>query len=97
MVESDFVSGNLAKGWGTPAGSYPLAYKQKNAVLKGENYRTPVNYWMPFNNGIGMHDAKWRSSFGGAIYKTSGSHGCINLPPSVAKTIFDNISGQELR
>ena len=92
VVESDFVSGNLAKGWGTPAGSYPLAYKQKNAVLKGENYRTPVNYWMPFNNGIGMHDAKWRSSFGGAIYKTSGSHGCINLPPSVAKTIFDNIS-----
>ena len=92
VVESDFVSGNLAKGWGTPAGSYPLAYKQKNAVLKGENYRTPVNYWMPFNNGIGMHDAKWRSSFGGTIYKTSGSHGCINLPPSVAKTIFDNIS-----
>lgn len=92
VVESDFVSGNLAKGWGTPAGSYPLAYKQKNAVLKGENYRTPVNYWMPFNNGIGMHDAKWRSSFGGTIYKTGGSHGCINLPPSVAKTIFDNIS-----
>lgn len=92
VVESDLVSGNLAKGWGTPAGSYPLAYKQKNAVLKGENYRTPVNYWMPFNNGIGMHDAKWRSSFGGAIYKTGGSHGCINLPPSVAKTIFDNIS-----
>ena len=47
---------------------------------------------MPFNNGIGMHDAKWRSSFGGTIYKTGGSHGCINLPPSVAKTIFDNIS-----
>ena len=92
VVESDFVSGNLAKGWETPAGSYPLAYKQKNAVLKGENYRTPVNYWMPFNNGIGMHDAKWRSSFGGTIYKTGGSHGCINLPPSVAKTIFDNIS-----
>ena len=92
VVESDFVSGNLAKGWGTPAGSYPLAYKQKNAVLKGENYRTPVNYWMPFNNGIGRHDAKWRSSFGGTIYKTGGSHGCINLPPSVAKTIFDNIS-----
>lgn len=96
VVESDFVSGNLAKGWGTPAGSYPLAYKQKNAVLKGENYRTPVNYWMPFNNGIGMHDAKWRSSFGGTIYKTGGSHGCINLPPSVAKTIFDNISAGTL-
>lgn len=92
VVESDFVSGNLSKGWGTPAGTYPLAYKQRNAVLKGANYRTPVSYWMPFNNGIGLHDANWRSSFGGAIYKTNGSHGCINLPPAVAKTIFENIS-----
>ena len=47
---------------------------------------------MPFNGGIGMHDAYWRSSFGGRIYKTNGSHGCINLPPAVAKTIYENIS-----
>lgn len=93
VVESDFVSGNLSKGWGTPAGTYPLTYKQKNAVLKGENYRTPVDYWMPFNGGIGMHDATWRSSFGGTIYKTSGSHGCINLPHGVAQKIYENISG----
>ena len=92
VVESDFVSGNLSKGWGTPAGTYPLTYKQRDAVLKGENYRTPVDYWMPFNGGIGMHDATWRSTFGGTIYKTSGSHGCINLPYSVAKKIYENIS-----
>lgn len=92
LVESDFVSGNLSKGWGTPAGSFPLTYKQRDAVLKGENYRTPVDYWMPFNGGIGMHDAKWRSSFGGTLYKTGGSHGCINLPHSVAKKIYENIS-----
>lgn len=91
LVESDFVSGNLARGWGTPAGTYPLTYKQRNAVLKGENYRTPVDYWMPFNGGIGMHDAKWRGAFGGSIYRTNGSHGCINLPHSVAKTIYENI------
>ena len=47
---------------------------------------------MPFNGGIGMHDAKWRSSFGGTLYKTGGSHGCINLPHSVAKKIYENIS-----
>lgn len=92
LVESDFVSGNLSKGWGTPAGSFPLTYKQRDAVLKGENYRTPVDYWMPFNGGIGMHDANWRSEFGGTIYKTGGSHGCINLPHSVAKKIYENIS-----
>lgn len=91
IVESDFVSGNEARGFSTPAGAYPLTYKQRNATLKGEGYSTPVSYWMPFNGGIGMHDANWRSSFGGKIYKTNGSHGCINLPVSVAKTIYENI------
>jgi hypothetical protein len=46
---------------------------------------------MPFNGNIGMHDSTWRSSYGKSIYKTNGSHGCINLPPSVAEVIFDNI------
>lgn len=92
LVESDFVSGNESKGWSTPSGAYPLTYKQRNATLKGEGYATPVSYWMPFNGGIGMHDAGWRSSFGGTIYKTGGSHGCINLPPEKAKTIYENIT-----
>lgn len=92
LVESDFVSGNESRGWSTPAGAYPLTYKQRNATLKGEGYATPVSYWMPFNGGIGMHDAGWRGSFGGKIYKTSGSHGCINMPPSAAKTVYENIS-----
>lgn len=92
LMEADFVSGNESRGWSTPGGAYPLTYKQRNATLKGEGYATPVSYWMPFNGGIGMHDAKWRSSFGGAIYKTGGSHGCVNLPPAAAKTIYENIS-----
>lgn len=92
VVESDFVSGNQSKGWATPAGVYPLTYKQRDAVLKGEDYKTPVDYWMPFNGGIGLHDATWRSSFGGTLYKNGGSHGCVNLPHSVAAKIFENIS-----
>ncbi len=92
LVESDFVSGNVSKGWTTPPGAFPITYKERNATLDGEGYSTPVSYWMPFNGGIGMHDASWRSSFGGTIYKTNGSHGCINLPPAVAKTIYENIS-----
>ena len=39
-----------------------------------------------------MHDATWRGSFGGSIYKRNGSHGCINLPQGAAKTIFENIN-----
>lgn len=92
LAETDFVSGNASKGWATPAGSYPLTYKQRNATLRGETYETPVSYWMPFNGNIGMHDASWRNTFGGTIYKKNGSHGCVNLPPAAAKTIYENIS-----
>ncbi len=92
VVDSDFVSGNVARGHTTPPGAFPLTYKQRNAVLKGEGYASPVSYWMPFNGGIGMHDASWRGSFGGKIYRTNGSHGCVNLPASAARTIFEGIS-----
>jgi len=92
VVSSDFVSGNVARGTPTHTGIYQVAYKQKNAVLHGENYETPVDYWMPFNGGEGLHDAKWRGSFGGSIYKTNGSHGCVNLPHSAAEKIYQNIS-----
>ena len=92
MIESDFVSGNVARDFDTPTGAYGITYTQKDATLRGENYETPVSYWMPFAGNVGMHDAYWRSSFGGSIYKTAGSHGCINLPPSAAKVIFENVS-----
>lgn len=89
MLESDFVSGNSSRGYDTPEGVYGITYKQRNATLVGENYETPVSYWMPFNKNIGMHDATWRSSFGGNIYKTNGSHGCINLPYSIAQKLYE--------
>lgn len=47
---------------------------------------------MPFNGGIGIHDASWRNEFGGNIYKTNGSHGCVNAPYALASTIYNNIS-----
>ncbi len=91
VLESDFVSGNASRGWSTPAGVFGLTYKTRNAVLRGADYATPVSYWMPFNGNIGMHDATWRSSFGGEIYRTNGSHGCINLPYEKAKIIYEYV------
>jgi hypothetical protein len=88
ILESDFVSGNVSRGYTTPGGIFGLTYKQRDATLTGETYRTPVSFWMPFNNNIGMHDATWRVDFGKNIYLTNGSHGCINLPYSVAKEIY---------
>lgn len=89
VVESDFVSGNVANGNATPTGAFGLTYKTKNAILRGADYETPVTYWMPFYGDYGMHDATWRSRFGSNIYKTNGSHGCINMPLSAAKTIYE--------
>lgn len=88
ILESDFVSGSVIRGYSTPGGIFGLTYKQRDATLTGETYRTPVSFWMPFNNNIGMHDATWRRDFGRDIYITNGSHGCINLPYAAAKEIY---------
>ena len=68
-----------------------VTYTTTNATLRGADYETPVAFWMPFNGNIGMHDATWRKTFGGSIYKMNGSHGCINLPYSVAEKIYNTI------
>lgn len=99
IVSSDCVTGGLQRRTPTPTGVYSVKYKARNAVLRGPRrgdgtyeWESPVSYWMPFNNGIGLHDAKWRGSFGGKIYRTNGSHGCVNLPLKKASAIFDEIS-----
>ena len=91
VTEGDVVTGDISKGFKTSLGTYMLNYKQKNATLEGENYSSKVKYWMPFNGNIGIHDASWRYSFGGNIYKESGTHGCVNAPEYLAKKIFENI------
>jgi hypothetical protein len=89
--ECNVVSGNVSTGATTPPGVFGITYKQTDRVLVGEDYETHVNYWMPFNGSIGLHDATWRKKFGGDIYLTKGSHGCINLPYKSAKLIYDYI------
>ncbi len=92
IIDTDFVSGRMTTKRVTHEGIYYVYYKQSPAVLKGDDYETPVTYWMPFDGGEGLHDATWRGSFGGDIYKYGGSHGCVNLPYSAAEIIYNNIS-----
>jgi len=92
LIDSDVVTGNVKNGWNTRKGIFSLTYKTTNATLRGPGYASFVYYWMPFDGGIGMHDATWRYDFGGNIYKTNGSHGCVNMPLETAKTIYNNIT-----
>ena len=93
VVDTPVVTGNVSKGYDTPAGSvWAIDAKKHDAVLKGEGYTQPVTYWMPFNGNVGIHDADtWRSQYGGEIYKTSGSHGCVNTPTANAEKIFNTV------
>ena len=88
LLETDIVSGNISRGNGSPDGVFKIVYKQRNATLVGENYASDVNYFMPFAYNVGIHDASWRNTFGKEIYKTSGSHGCINVPPKKAEKLY---------
>lgn len=88
VLETDFVSGKVSNGNQTPEGIFGITYKTRDAVLRGRDYETPVKYWMPFYGNYGMHDANWRREFGGDIFLNNGSHGCINLPPSMAEQIY---------
>lgn len=95
VVETDVVTGLPKDGRETATGVFSIPYKQSPSVLSGGQgngaWNTDVQYWMPFHDGQGLHDAWWRNEFGGTIYQTNGSHGCVNLPPAAAKTIYDNM------
>lgn len=97
VIETDFVSGLPKDGRETTTGAFPIAFKASPYNLKGGgssgsgSWDVDVQYWMPFHDGQGLHDASWRSSFGGNIYQTDGSHGCVNLPTQAAAVIYENV------
>lgn len=98
LVDTPVVTGNPNKGHGTPKGGvWRLKDKASPFTLVGKkpdgsiDYEEPVTYWMPFNGGVGIHDLTKRTSFGGDIYLTNGSHGCINTPLDKVRTIYENI------
>ncbi len=91
ILESDVVTGNISKGNGSPDGLFKVVYKQSPAVLKGEDYESNVDYFIVFAYNVGVHDASWRTQFGGEYYRTGGSHGCVNAPGDIAAQLYDTI------
>ena len=95
-LSSPVVTGN-AGNHDTPTGEYSVIYKARNVTLKGQEdngdeYESFVQYWIAFlGSEYGMHDASWRSEFGGGIYMGDGSHGCINMPESQAAALYDMV------
>ncbi len=91
IIDTPIVTGDMMRKRSTPAMVCFVYGKQRNRTLRGPGYASFVNYWMPVKGGIGIHDAGWRDTFGGEIYKTRGSHGCINTPGEAMKIIYEKV------
>lgn len=89
LIKTPIVTGNMMRRRDTPAAVCYVYEKQKNRVLRGPGYAARVKFWMPVKGGIGIHDASWRDEFGGEIYKTDGSHGCINTPYDAMEKLYE--------
>ena len=93
VMSSPVVTG--AQDSGTPKGTYEIQRKVADTTLKGADYTEHVDYWIgwDYDTGgrlYGFHDASWRDSFGGDIYLTDGSHGCVNMPLSKVRYLYEN-------
>ena len=84
------VTGNTSRKMGTPSGVNYVYLKQTDRILRGEGYASHVDFWMPVRGNIGIHDAAWRSKYGGTIYQTNGSHGCINTPRDIMVQLYES-------
>lgn len=101
VLTADIVSGTNNEGNKTPKGVWYIMYQQSPSVLRGQNddgsnYASKVNYWSPFTEtGCGFHDASWRNNWSKTAYLKDGSHGCINMHPSVAGQAYHDLEQNE--
>lgn len=87
----DVVTGKPSAGRATPEVLCYVYKKVPGKYLRGEDYCSWVDYWMPIYNNIGLHDATWQSKFGGDRYLSHGSRGCINMRREDAKALYESI------
>ncbi|MCX6806328.1 MAG: L,D-transpeptidase family protein [Patescibacteria group bacterium] len=92
IFSTAITSGATGAGFPTVTGLFSIYAKERGRYLNGRpygwDYNVYVDYWMPFSGGYGLHDADWRSTFGGQDYYYGGSHGCVNMPKSSAAFIY---------
>lgn len=94
--EADVVTGQPDLNRSTTQGTWTITNKESPSTLIGPNdesgnpqWVSHVDFWMGVvGNLMGFHNAPWRSAFGGDIYLTNGSHGCINLSYEKADQLY---------
>ncbi len=77
----------------TPEGIYEILEKQSPYKMTGDGYtNVPCTYWLRASyEGIGFHDLS-RGAYGGKIYLTDGSHGCINMKYAEVQKLYSLVA-----
>ena len=93
------ISGRPVKGRETPRGAFFIKEHRRNYTMRGDDYETFVKCWVRITwTGTGFHPATWQpwSRWSKDLYKTRGSHGCLNLQPADAERIYSMVKYREL-
>lgn len=94
IIDTDVITGLPDKGRDTPTGIYYVISLNRNYTMYFDDGSAECDYFIKVtNSGVGIHDASWRDVFGGSIWETNGSHGCINTPYDAEVTIFNSLAG----
>lgn len=76
----------------TRTGVYDIKEKKLTKTLTGADYSVPTRYWTRIMwTGTGYHYSSrgdW-GSWSPTYYKTNGSHGCVNLTLSDARSVYN--------
>jgi lipoprotein-anchoring transpeptidase ErfK/SrfK len=84
LVRTALVSTGLPRT-PTPVGLFRIHTKLRRDDMSGVDYYLPsVPYVMYFYGGYGIHGTYWHANFGSPM-----SHGCVNVPTTHAKWLFD--------
>jgi lipoprotein-anchoring transpeptidase ErfK/SrfK len=68
----------------TVKGKFLINAKHRYTRMRGPDYDVPnVPYTMYFHQGYAIHGAYWHNNFG-----TPVSHGCVNVPVSLAGKVY---------
>ena len=82
--------GTQTKAYSTPIGDYHLVSRKYISLhmaggSKASGWETPAVAWSSIfaTDGVAIHSTYWHNNYGYPM-----SHGCVNVPPEIAKFIF---------
>ena len=96
IVQTDVTTGTDNEERRTPTGLFYVMNLYRDYTMYYSDGSSPCDYFIKVtSDGVGIHDASWRSEYGGDIWKTNGSHGCINTPYDAVQLIFQHLSDMD--